>query len=249
MAESRLLFLVNHLRFFCSHRLALALVARDSGYSVHVAALDTGEGRAISERGIKVHPLSVDPTGMNPCRDLRLLCEILLVVGSVRPHIVHTVTIKPIVYGGLAARFLRVPALVSAIGGGQSSGVGKGVLDSRHWVRRRILEWLYAAALRHPNAHAMVQNPEDGEELCVRGLARREDILLVKGAGVDLTVFTPLPEPDGAPTVILPARMLWAKGVEEFVQAARRVALRAAMCVSYSLDMSPDTIATMCRNR
>ena len=223
MTRFRLLFLINDLQFFCSHRLALALAARDRGYSVHVAALDTGEGRDISEQGIEVHPLSVDRTGMNPWRDLRLLCQILRVIATVRPHAVHTVTIKPIVYGGLAARFLRVPALVSAIGGGQSSGVGKDVLDRRHRLLRRILEGLYAAALRHPNARTVVQNPEDGEELCARGLAQREHILLIKGSGVDLAVFAPVPEPSAAPTVILPARMLWAKGVEEFVRAAQLI--------------------------
>ncbi|MDZ7809389.1 MAG: glycosyltransferase family 4 protein [Arhodomonas sp.] len=135
-----------------------------------------------------------------------------------RPDLVHLVTIKPVLYGGLMARLLRVPAAVAAI-----SGMGFLFTGGRRGPARRAAELLYRLALGHGNGRVMVQNTTDRDGLRAMGALRRGQEVLIPGSGVDLDRFRPVPLPDGEPLVVLPARMLWDKGVGEFVAAAVRL--------------------------
>ena len=116
-AGRRLLFIVNDTTFFASHRLPIAVAAREAGFEVALAALDTGRVDEIRAQGIAYHPLAVDRTGVNPLRDVRLFWQLSRLIRTVRPTLLHTVTIKPVIYGGIAARLYRVPSLVSAVSG------------------------------------------------------------------------------------------------------------------------------------
>jgi glycosyltransferase involved in cell wall biosynthesis len=215
---TRVLFLVNDSAFFASHRLPIGRAAVKHGYEVHLGALSDGRLGEISAAGIKFHPLPVDRTGLNPAKDLQLFRAIVQLFRKLRPQIVHAVTIKPVIYGGLAARVCGVPAFVSTISGlGYAFEEGAG---SRTAVRL-LVERLYRSALCHPNSRTVFQNPENRNLFLARGLAQRERTSLIRGSGVDLCAFQPSPEPAGLPIILLPARLLWAKGVPEFVEAAR----------------------------
>jgi glycosyltransferase involved in cell wall biosynthesis len=143
----------------------------------------------------------------------------------------HTVTIKPVLYGGIAARLLRVPSLVSAVSGlGLVFVGGDRKASSVRWAVRA----LYRLALGHSNSCAIFQNPDDCQHMVDAGLVASEQTVLIRSSGVDVAVFQPSPPPPGPPIVILPARLLWPKGVGEFVEAARLllqdgVAIRMAL--------------------
>ena len=218
MASGRLLFIINDTTFFVSHRLPIAIAAQAAGFEIHLAALDSGGLEEVRAQGIVFHPLAVDRTGLNPFRDVFLFCQLLALIRSLRPTLVHTVTIKPVIYGGIAARLLRVPSLVSAV-----SGLGSVFVDSdkRAVLVRAIARGLYGLALAHRNSCAIFQNPEDRDQMIKARLAAPERTVLIRGSGVDTAIFHPSPEPSGAPVVILPARLLWYKGIREFVEAAR----------------------------
>jgi glycosyltransferase involved in cell wall biosynthesis len=231
MAGRRLLFVVNDTAFFVSHRLPVAVAAQEAGFEIELAALDSGGLEDVRAHGIAYHPLAVDRTGINPLRDVRLLCQLIRLIRAVRPTLIHTVTIKPVLYGGIAARLLKVPSLVSAV-----SGLGAVFLggDRKTSLVRSIVRALYRLALGHRNSCAIFQNPDDRRHMVEAGLVASEHTVLIRGSGVDVTVFQPSPPPPDPPIVIMPARLVWYKGVGEFVEAARLlrqggVALRMAL--------------------
>jgi glycosyltransferase involved in cell wall biosynthesis len=219
--SANFLFIINDPIFFISHRLPLAVAAKKAGYKVFVA---TGAGEnqsAITDAGFEYLQLPLTRGGMNPFSELRLLWAIAAVYRLVRPDLVHLVTIKPVLYGGLLARLLRVPAMVAAI-----SGMGYLFASERRSLARRLAECLYRVALGHPRSRVIVQNTADREALFRIGALKHDHDMLIPGSGVDLDAFTSTPMPEAMPLVVLPARMLWDKGVGEFVEAAHILSQR-----------------------
>ncbi|MBI1395521.1 MAG: glycosyltransferase [Betaproteobacteria bacterium] len=218
MTRRRLLFLISEDWFFCSHRLPLAVAAREAGYDVTVATRVTDDGDRIRAAGIDLVPLGWSRRGTHPLRELAALREVIRVYRRCRPDIVHHVAIKPVLYGSLAARVARVPFVVNAV-------AGLGYIFASHDARARLLRPVVRAGfhllLDRDNARLILQNPDDVEQFTKSGIVDRQRVRLVRGSGVDLRRFTVVPEPPGEPVVVLPARMLRDKGVEEFVEAAR----------------------------
>jgi glycosyltransferase involved in cell wall biosynthesis len=135
-----------------------------------------------------------------------------------KPAIVHHFHMKPVLYGSLAARFARVPAVVNTF-----CGLGF-VFTSDDWRYRLFRVGLTTGlrlALALPNSRALFENHADRERLISEKVVRPEQTTVVSGAGVDITKFTPMPERGGTPLVVLASRMIWEKGVGDFVEAAR----------------------------
>lgn len=214
-----LLFVVNVDWFFLSHRLPLAFAAKKAGYRVAVAAADTGQGARIESEGLEFFPLPFSRSGTGFLEELRTLVALTRLYRELRPSVVHHVTIKPVLYGSLVARVMNSIPTVNAI-----SGLGYTFTDAeRSRGLRRIATMLYRIALAHPRSKVIFQNPDDVDLFRRLGLIRADQIVLIRGSGVDCDVFCPRPEAQGDPVVMLPARMLWDKGVREFVEAARLV--------------------------
>ena len=169
----RLLLVANDAQFLVSHRLPLALAARDAGYEVHVAAYPDAAVPVLRRHGLPFHPIAFDRTGTSPVRDAWTIWQLARVIRKVAPSILHCVTIKPVVYGGLVARALDVPAFVGAV-----SGLGQ-MFDPDapgSNLARELLHPLYRNALAHPNARTIFQNPDDLGGIPERraGLARAD---------------------------------------------------------------------------
>lgn len=233
----RLLFVVNSPAFFLSHRLPVAVAARMQGYEVHVA---TAAGEAVYElagHGLIHHEIPLTRSGKNPLSELRSLISLWRVMRTVRPSIVHLVTVKPVLYGGLAARVARVPAMVSAI-----SGLGTLFVDGDGrvgWLRG-LVQVFYRLALSHRNSVVIFQNADDRQVLESIGALRPEQSRLIRGAGVTLQDYPFLPEPEEGPVVVtMAARLLADKGAREFVEAARILADRGVP-VEFRLIGDPD---------
>lgn len=215
-SSPRLLIVVNDAAFFLSHRLALALGARDAGFDVHVATPRDEASARIESAGLSFHAIPLSRRGTSPSAELRTIAALVALYRELRPDIVHHVTAKPILYGGLAARIARVPAVVNAV-----SGLGYVFISERARERalREAIRATYRVVTSHPNCAVIFQNMDDRR---VFGDAiRTSRVVMIPGSGVDLTTFRPTPLPDGTPLVVLPSRMLWDKGVGEFVEAAR----------------------------
>ena len=221
----RLLYVVNEFYFFYSHRLSLALKARDAGWEIHVAAPSTAgwapdgfDPDCLTKENITLHDIPLSRRGRSPFHDARTVFALMRLYSALRPRMIHHLTIKPIVYGGIAARILSVGAVVHSITGLGQIFVERG---PRAAVFRRIVGLLYRLALKHPCCAVIVQNPDDRDQLVAMRATTSEKTSLIRGSGVDLDTFRAQSEPPGRPLVILPARLIWEKGVGDFVAAAR----------------------------
>ena len=228
----RILFVVTEDWYFVSHRLALAVAAQAAGFEVVVATRVGRHGEAIRAAGIRLVPFGLARSYGNPLREILALVRLYR---RERPDIVHHVALKPIVYGAVAARLARVPAQVNAVVGlGWLFTSAKGVMR----LIRPAARWTLALLLRTRSSLTIVQNPDD-RALLIRSHLPESRIRLIRGAGVDTRVFAPAPEPAGPVCVVLAARMLWDKGVGEFVEAARLIR-QAGIQARFALVGDPD---------
>lgn len=220
----RLLFAINQAAFFVSHFLHLAEGARDAGFEVAVAAPPGPGEETIKAAGLTFYPLHLNRKSANVLQEVKTLLSLLQVYRAVKPDLVHQFSIKPVLYGGIVARWTRLPAVVNTI-----TGLGFVFIASgfKARLRRAVVTWAYRNALRLQNVRVIFENPDDRQLFFDNRLLQADHAVLIRGAGVDTTTFAYTPEPlAGAPLVVLAARMLWDKGVGEFVNAAEQ--LRAA---------------------
>jgi len=215
-----ILFLINELDFFISHRLWLADAAKKAGYEVHVAAASKSKLQKSKKFDFVFHKLHISRSGINPVKEFFSFCAIFRLYYKLRPDIVHQVTIKPMVYGSFIARLLGVPAVVNAVSGLGYSFINKGV---RAKISRAVLMIFSHFGFNHANLKFIFQNPDDLKAYVDCKLTSDDKAILIKGSGVDINKFVPMMEPSGAPLVLMASRMLWDKGVGEFVASARLV--------------------------
>jgi glycosyltransferase involved in cell wall biosynthesis len=223
--SGKILFVVNDARFFVTHRLALARGIRQAGYSVEVAAPTKGfsqAAQAIQDQGFQLHSIRIERQGINPFSDLLAILQLVRLYRKAQPDIVHHVTVKPVVYGSIAARVARIPSVVNAI-----SGLGRLFSEGSIWTRLRvsIVRKGYALALRHPNTVSVFQNEGDLAAFVRAHIVPESCTALVPGSGTELERFAPMREPESPPIVALVSRILRQKGVREFILAARRLRL------------------------
>ena len=213
----KLLFLVTEDWYFCSHRLALACAARDAGFDVAVATRVSAHGEPIRSTGLRLIPIGLRRSGRNPWRELGAIGEIAAIYRRERPDIVHHVALKPVLYGSLAAKIAGVPGIVNAL-------AGMGYVFTSQQLSAKLLRPLISLAFRFllKGTRVILQNPDDRNTLLATGILKDKQVALIRGSGVDTGVFRYTPQPDTVPPlIVLPARMLWDKGVGEFVAAAR----------------------------
>lgn len=213
-----LLFVVNVDWFFLSHRLPIALEAKRQGYRVHIATGLTGRQQELLDNGLEVHPLAMDRSSAGIGNAWHTLIQLCRIFRTVKPEVVHLVTIKPVLLGGIAARLARVPAVVAAISGLGFVFMAHGV---RAMARRWLVSLMYKLALGHRNLNVIFQNTDDRRSLAMAVHLPDESVSMIRGSGVDLSQYVPQPLPGGLPVVMLAARLLKDKGIREFVDAAR----------------------------
>lgn len=214
----RLLIVVNVDWFFLSHRLPIALEAKKAGFEVHIATTITDRLNVIEAYGLKVHKLSLVRNKLGIFNTIKTIFELRNIFKIVNPDIVHLVTIKPVLLGGLLARWLKVPGLVTAV-----SGLGY-VFMSRGFIarfRRWCVIRIYSMALKHPNQIVIFQNPDDRDSLLTSSSMQKINHVMIRGSGVDLKKYIVKPEPQDQLVVLFPARLLADKGIFEFIAAAK----------------------------
>lgn len=239
---ARVLYVVNIPRFFVTHRLPLALAAQERGYDVHVTTSDADSENValIKASGLPYHPLPLSQHGTNPLSEINTIRALYTLYRQLKPNLVHQVSIKPVIYGGIAAKLARVPAVVSAM-----SGLGYVFIDDS--TKARLLRLgvgpLFRLALAGDRTRMIFQNPDDQRRFIAMGLLPEWRTVLIKGSGVDMDAFSPQPEPDGLPIVLFAGRLLWSKGLGTYVKLARRLQGKARFVVAgYPEPSSPHAV-------
>jgi glycosyltransferase involved in cell wall biosynthesis len=186
------------------------------GYDVHVAApRDAYAALLESGEGVTFHDTALDGKGMDPPRDLAYLIGLARLYRQLKPYAVLHYTIKPNIYGSIAARIAGVPAI--------NNVTGLGAAFSRDSILQRLVRVLYRLAFSRVEL-VFFQNPDDQELFLRLHLVRPEHCGLLPGSGVDTAYFSPRPRV-GQPacTFLLAARLLAEKGVGDYAAAARIV--------------------------
>ena len=241
--NKKVLILVNYLSFFISHRLPIAEALLAKGFEVFIGygELRGADPKILEQRGFKVYFIPMQPGSFNLLNDFKTFYYIWSFFKRVKPDIVHLVTIKPYLYGGIISRLCGVQGLITAVSGLGTLFVNK---DLKSKLIRLLLYPIYKLAFNHSNQKIIVQNKDDLKVLVNWGVLNLSKVKLLKGSGVKLENFINLDEPSGTPVVCFAARLLRDKGVYEYVSAVRLLkerGIKAEFLLAGDLDINNPT--------
>lgn len=223
MTGRKIVLFANTDWYLYNFRRSLAQALQAQGYEPLLISPPGPYGDKLRGLGLRWEPVPMDRRSLNPLREAKLLAWLVSLFRRERPALVHGFTIKCAVYGSLAARVAGVPARVNAVAG---MGYVFTSNDTKARVLRPLVRMLLRAALDGGNARLVLQNPDDVALFEAARLVDREHVRLIPGSGVDCSRFL-AHEPaaaNGRPLrVLLAARLLWDKGVAEYIAAARQL--------------------------
>lgn len=227
MVKRKLCFVINHAAFFVSHRMPIAIAALEQGYDVALATGQAGSEsmERVAEQILSQHALthervSFRSASVNPILETLGLIQLVLMLKKHNPNIVHCASPKGVLYGGIASRLARVKGLVLAISGMGYAFTPTASISLRRRLIASVYKFLARLAFNHNNIRVIVQNKDDFDSLLRTGWVKRDNIRLIPGSGVDLRQYPLVPMSQRENIVLFPARVLYDKGVLEFVEAA-----------------------------
>jgi len=234
----KVLLFANTEWYLYNFRYAQARALQAAGHEVLLLSPPGPYGEALQRLGLEWRAAPMERLSLNPWRELRLLIWLIRFIRSEQIDLVHGFTIKSAVYGSLAAWLAGDRARVSAV-------AGMGYVFTSGSVKARLLRPLVRGVLRAAlggrKSRLILQNGDDAAVFEQARLIDKAHIRLIKGSGVDLDRFTPPSDEPARPPfrVVLPARLLWDKGVGELVEASRLLQARGT-AVEVLLAGEPD---------
>lgn len=223
MIIKKILYVANFDGFFLSHRLPIALKAQKNGCDIVVICEDTGTSDKIIGHGFQYIALPFyREKKLNILSEIKYIFFLYRQYKKIKPDIIHHISIKPVIYGSLAAKFLQNKiAIVNAF-----SGMGYLFTDSRKKFSEFALLPLFRFIFKQKLLTIILQNQDDFNYFLRKKIVKQPQLELIKGSGVDLDefAFSPIPATDNNNIkFVLPARMLRDKGIFEFYYAARLI--------------------------
>lgn len=215
----KIILAVNTLGSFISHRRSLYLKLRDE-HQVKVLLPDSEDHNA-AQKEIQREELlkfAMSRKGMNPLAELHSIWALYQHYKTQKPDLVHHFTIKPVIYGTLAARWAGVPRIVNSI-------TGLGFVFTSTSPKARVLgllvKNLYRFCFASKKVRVIFQNEDDRDFFLSNGILQNQRCFLVEGSGVDTQKYTPVSRDPQTPRILLPSRLLIEKGVFEFMEAVQ----------------------------
>lgn len=223
--------------FFLSHRLPIAIKAINQGYEVHLATSISSKLDVLKSHGLIVHPMNLNRSKSSLFTIFYEFKQIYSIIKSISPNLIHLVTIKPVLLGGLASRILKINAVVYAV-----SGLGFVFINQGYKAElfKKITKLLYRVALKHKNKIVIFQNADDQKFVSKFARISQKDTKLILGSGVDLNYFTSKALESKMPKILIASRLLNDKGILEFVKAAKIVnesSFRARFVIAGDIDV------------
>ena len=219
----KILFICTEDWFFRSHFLPLSdATSSVTGYETAVVC-GVGQARAeLEQRGLKIIPVEFSRSSNSLFPTLKLTWHLIKTLRRENPDIIHMISLKPIMLGGLVSRVVPWAACVYHLTGLGFLGVSES--KKHHWLRK-ILIFLITFYLKRRRSWLVVENPDDLDALRQLGKVPKERTSIFGGAGVDPEKFPLLPEPGNKiPIAGYVGRMVWSKGVDVLISAMDRLA-------------------------
>jgi glycosyltransferase involved in cell wall biosynthesis len=216
----KFIFFANTDWYLYNFRLSTALRLQNEGHEV-VMVSPAGEfGSRFAAHGFRWVTLPMNRASLNPLREAATLRSLVRLLRLERPDLLHSFTVKCAIYGALAARVSKVPATVNAV-------AGMGYVFTSDGAKARLLrplvKVLMRATLGNSRSLLILQNPDDAEAFVTARMVPPQKIRLIRSSGVNTERFRPAERPAAERArlkVLLAARLLWEKGIQEYVDAA-----------------------------
>ncbi|WP_010182472.1 glycosyltransferase family 4 protein [Aquimarina agarilytica] len=217
--RNKILIIINTDWFFLLHRIQIVNSFKREEIEIVVAAKDTGRSDEIKKLGFEFVNIDFNRKGVNLFAEINVLIQIFKLYKKYKPTVVYQVTIKPIIYGLLVAKFFKVKAINTIC------GLGYVFSNENKIFLRRVVVVLYRIAFNNLDSYIFFENKDDlASFIKLNIINSKNNYSVVNGVGVDLKKFKSKKEvrlnSKEKIQVILPSRMLWDKGVREFVKAA-----------------------------
>ncbi len=216
MKEQKTILMVANVDWiFIYHRLEIAIGAKKNGYKVVVLAKNSGRSKEITDKGLEFIDLPMSRSGTNIIQELKVLKFIYNCYKKTNPNIIYHVTMKPVIYGTLVSKLLKIKT-VNGI-----SGLGYNFTGERKSFVQKAMIKLMKFGFDKANNFLIFENKDDFLELKALNIIQKQNnVYISNGVGVNLKKFQPKKYIKEKVSIVLPARMLWDKGVKEFCEAA-----------------------------
>jgi glycosyltransferase involved in cell wall biosynthesis len=212
----KILLFANTDWYLYNFRLDLAQALRARGDEVVLVSPEGAYVPRLEELGIRWVCFPLSRRGLNPLVEISTIIRLFKLYHREKPDLVHQFTVKCVLYGSFACLLLGIHSVVNSV-----EGLGYVFTEgevARQWLRG-LVKLIYRLVLRP--TWVIFLNPDDRSFFLKNHLVNPKRIVIIRSSGVNIQKFSPRPELKGIPLVILPARLLWDKGVKEFVAAAR----------------------------
>jgi len=241
----RILFIISEDWYFVSHRLYLAKVAINSGYKVALLSHFTNHREIIEAEGIKTIAWPLNRSSRNLYKEIEAIKSIVSTIRQFKPSMIHSVAMKPVIYSAIACNLSGLKSRIFAL-----AGLGFVFTSSKRSAKilRPFLKVIFSLLFKGKKTKLILQNPDDQRQLLSEGVINPKNIRLIRGAGVDTKTFSFKTIPSNMPIIILPSRMLWSKGIQDFIDCAKVINIDNIMArfvlVGTPDDQNPDSIST-----
>lgn len=204
--------------YLYNFRLPLLKELVSRGYQVFALAPYDSYVKKLEEHGINHIKIRITRSSLNPFADLKILKHFVAIYRKYKPDIVQHFTVKPVIYGTLAARILHIKYIYNMVPG--MGYVFTGVSFKKFWIQR-IVRYLYRRSMKY-SSHVFFQNRDDNNYFLKYKLVNKNRATIIAGTGVDIDKFKPGKKIEKKRiTFMIAARLLWDKGIGEFAKAAR----------------------------
>ena len=218
--KKKILFIVTEDWYFISHRFHLAKQALEKGYAVYLLSNFSVHRATIDEAGIKTINWGIKRSSKNIFAEISVLINMTTIFKKIKPDLIHSVALKPVIYSGLSGKISNVRNFVFALAG---LGIGFTSSQGRFKLLRLVIILLFRLIFKGQNTRLILQNEENMKMVKNLKLIESNKIHLIKGVGVDTKLFKPGKRCNDIPLIILPGRMLWSKGIREFIECAKKI--------------------------
>lgn len=215
----KVLLFANTDWYIYNFRIELARSLREAGHSVVIVVPDGQYVQRIRDAGFRVIVLDMSRRGINLVQEVSTLYRLVGIYRKECPDIAHHFTIKAVVYGGLVAKIAGIHAIVHAVAGMGYVFSSRSILAK---ILKPLLKMMLKWILKCRHSLLILQNRDDVEQFVSMGMLPRQCIRLIRGSGVNIGRFFPVERSGNKEfRVLLATRLLWDKGVREYVEAAK----------------------------
>ncbi|MDU6090893.1 MAG: glycosyltransferase family 4 protein [Pantoea sp.] len=241
----KLCFYINSDWYFNLHWKERALAAKENGYEVHVVCSfdDQDIMSDFIAAGLKVHNSKMSEQSLNPLVLVKDLINSFKIINNIEPDILHCITIKPCIIGGLYAKFLKKNLVMSFVGLGRVFSSG----SMKYKIIRYFVSAFYRWLSAKPDIFMIFEHEKDRADLIAITGVSHEKTMVIDGAGINTDEFQYLPDPPNAmPVVLFASRLIWSKGLADLVQAKAILKKRGInfelMVAGITVKNDPDSI-------